>query len=147
MAAFWLILSGKLEFTFLLLGAFSVAVVCWISWRVDETESAAISRHFILRLPRYLIWLGKEVLLSSVSVLRRIWSPQRVVRPQVAVTPAADMSMLSQVTYANSITLTPGTLAMAVNDVSIEVHALDARDMASLDAGRMLERVRRLEGR
>ena len=52
---------------------------------------------------------------------------------------------LNQVTYANSITLTPGTLSVAVHEDGIEVHSLDAAMIDELDAGDMRRRVRALQ--
>ncbi|MPY81428.1 MAG: cation transporter, partial [Actinophytocola sp.] len=49
--------------------------------------------------------------------------------------------------YANSITLTPGTLSLTVDDNGVEVHSLKASDIGELQAGEMHGRVRRLEVR
>lgn len=141
---FWLVLSGHFDPLFLSLGALSVALVCWISWRAGLTEDTGLFP-LALRLPRYFPWLGKEVLLASISVVRKVWSPRPALRPVVETTPSPDMSTLSQVIYANSITLTPGTLALTVDDECVEVHSLEAADVEQLRAGRMLRRIRQLE--
>lgn len=147
LTAFWLILSGKYGVLLLSLGALSITLVCWISWRADTGGHKGIPAAMLARTPRYFLWLGKEVLRSSLWVLRRIWTPHLTLRPVVDNTPAADMSALSQVTYANSITLTPGTLSMKLHDEHIEVHGLDATTIADLDTGDMARRVRRIEAR
>ena len=142
LGAFWLVLSGHYSPLFLGLGMLSVALVCWISLRTDVT---GIPLRLALRLPRYLFWLGKETLLSSLGVVRRVWSPGLTLQPAMGITPSRNMSVLSQVIYANSITFTPGTLSLTVDDEGIEVHALRAADIADLDAGEMLSRIRHLE--
>lgn len=147
LAAFWLLLSGHYSVLFLALGTLSITLVCWISWRADASDHRGVPAGMLMRAPRYFLWLGKEVLLTSITVLRRIWTPRLVLCPVVGNTPAADMSALSQVAYANSITLTPGTLSMSLDDDYIEVHALDAANIEDLDAGHMLRRARRLEAR
>jgi multicomponent Na+:H+ antiporter subunit E len=48
------------------------------------------------------------------------------------------------VIYANSITLTPGTLSLRVDDEGIEVHSLDPAGIGQLRGGGMLARVRKL---
>ncbi|MFD0852316.1 Na+/H+ antiporter subunit E, partial [Actinomadura adrarensis] len=67
--------------------------------------------------------------------------------PAVGTVPARELSDVSEVIYANSITLTPGTLSLSVDDEDIEVHALQADGIDDLRGGAMLDRVRRLESR
>ncbi len=143
---FWLVLSGHVDALFLALGALSVVLVSWLSWRAGLAEGEGSTVRLIVRLPRYFVWLGKEVLMASVAVMRKVWAPQLAFRPVVKATPLPDMSVLGQVTYANSITLTPGTLALDVYDDEIKVHSLEAAQLESLRAGEMVRRVQRLEG-
>jgi multicomponent Na+:H+ antiporter subunit E len=146
LAAFWLLLSGQLEPLFLTLGVLSLALVCWLSWRAGITRRTGVTVRFMVRLPWYVLWLAKEVLVSSVMVVRRVWSPRPALAPVVAATSSAGLSELSQVVYANSITLTPGTLSLDLDEDRIEVHSLAPAGVKDLDAGAMLRRVRRLEG-
>jgi len=144
-ALFWVVLSGHYTPLLLVLGAVSVALVCVLSWRARLTERAGASIPLALRLPRYLLWLGKEVLVSAVAVVRRVWSPRPGLRPVVAATPAPEMTELAQVIYANSITYTPGTLSFDVDADQIKVHSLVPADLDALREGAMLRRVRRLD--
>jgi multicomponent Na+:H+ antiporter subunit E len=145
LALFWLVLSGHYTGLLLTLGGVSVALVCWVSWRAAFPERESVAFPLSPRLPRYALWLVKEVLVAAFAVVRRVWSPRPDLRPVVAWTPSEDLSVLSQVVYANSITLTPGTLALDVDEDRIEVHGLDRGDVDDLRAGRMLRRVRALE--
>jgi multicomponent Na+:H+ antiporter subunit E len=142
---FWLVLSGHYTGLLLTLGGVSVALVCWLSWRAAFPERESVAFPLSPRLPRYAVWLVKEVLVSAFAVVRRVWSPRPGLRPSVARTPSPHLSVLTQVVYANSITLTPGTLALDVDEDQIEVHALDPDDLDDLRDGRMLRRVRALE--
>lgn len=146
LALFWLVLSGHYTVLLLVLGGVSVVLVCWVSWRAGFPEREAVALPLSPGLPRYAVWLAKEVLVSAVAVVRKVWSPRPAVRPVVETTPADDLSLLAQVVYANSITLTPGTLSLDVDPDRIEVHGLDAEDVATLRGGRMLREVRKLEG-
>ena len=65
-------------------------------------------------------------------------------RPAIGETPNRTHDPLNQVIYANSITLTPGTLSVAVHDELIEVHALEAGSLQTLDRGEMRRRVQAL---
>jgi multicomponent Na+:H+ antiporter subunit E len=144
LAAFWLALSGRYTVLLLALGAASVALVVWISQRmeiVDEEQPI----HATASLPRYTVWLVGQVLIAALRVARLVWSPRPALRPVVGRTNAAGMSHLAQTIYANSITLTPGTLSMTVDDESVEVHSLQPSGLEELRRGAMLSRVRRLE--
>jgi multicomponent Na+:H+ antiporter subunit E len=146
LAAFWLALSGHYTVLLLALGAASVALVVWISQRmeiVDEEQPI----HLSLSLPRYAVWLLGLVLVAALRVARLVWSPRPALRPVVGRTDAEGMSHLAQTIYANSITLTPGTLAMTVDDDAVEVHSLEPAGLDELRRGAMLNRVRRLESR
>lgn len=144
---FWLVLSGHYTLLLIMLGSVSVALVCWLSWRADFPEREDVALPLSPRLPRYVLWLGKEVLFSAVAVVRRVWSPRPDLRPVVGVTPSPEMSVFTQVVYANSITLTPGTLSLDVDEDRIEVHSLDAGDVDALREGEMMRRARGLETR
>lgn len=147
LAVFWLALSGHFEARLLALGALSVALVLWVVHRMDVIDHESLPAHVSPSLPRYCLWLAGKVLRSSLAVTRQVWSPRSGLRPTLDLTPARELPELSQAIYANSVTLTPGTLALTVNDDSIEVHSLQESDIAELHAGEMLGRVRRLEAR
>ncbi|MQA97446.1 MAG: cation transporter [Streptosporangiales bacterium] len=145
-AVFWLLLSGRYEPLTLALGTLSVAAVCWLTWRAGLAHQS-LRLAFVLRLPRYFLWLSGQVLVSAYGVARKVWSPRLVLRPVVESTPAADLPELSQVVYANSITLTPGTLSLDVDEDAIKVHSLEQAGVEELRQGRMLSRARRTEAR
>jgi multicomponent Na+:H+ antiporter subunit E len=147
LAGFWLVLSGHFTSLILALGALSVGLVTWVAGRTRRDDQVGLSPQQWLQLPRYLLWLALEVLRASVAVSTQAWLPRPSLRPAVGVTPAHDLSELSQVIYANSITLTPGTLSMRVIDQGVWVHSLQRADLSKLQTGRMLHRVRRLEAR
>lgn len=144
---FWLVLSGHFEVLFLILGAVSVLLVCLLWRRAGVVERDGVTLPLVLRLLRYLPWLGVQVLVSAFAVVRKVWSPRPDLRPVVDSTPSSGLSVLSQVVYANSITFTPGTLSFDVDDDSIKVHSLDEAGVEGLRGGAMLRQVRRLEPR
>lgn len=148
LAAFWLLLSGHFTVLLMALGALSVVLVIWIVRRMDIVDHESLPLHLSLRhAPQYAVWLAGKVLQSALAVARQVWSPRGALRPVVDRTPTRDLPELSQVVYANSITLTPGTLSLAVDDEGIEVHSLQPSGISELRAGGMLARVRRLEAR
>jgi multicomponent Na+:H+ antiporter subunit E len=144
LAGFWLVLSGHYTPLLLVLGAGSVGLVVWLVHRMGIVDHESVPLRPAPRLPRYFWWLAGEILRSSVSVTRQVWSPRRALRPAIGVVPTPGLPELSQVIYANSITLTPGTLSLRVDDEGIEVHSLDPAGIGQLRGGGMLARVRKL---
>lgn len=146
LALFWLLLSGHYTGLLLALGTLSVVVCCWVLRRMALGETGLTPR-MLLRLPWYCVWLAGQILMSAVTVVRQVWRPRPSPQPRVDTTPATDLSVLSQVIYANSITLTPGTLSLTVEDDAIEVHSLRPDELEDLHGGAMLRRVQRLGDR
>ena len=143
LAAFWLIVSGHYTPLLLMLGALSVLLVVVVVTRMAVADEEGLPLRILPRLPGYLLWLCWQILLSAFAVLRLVWSPRRP-RPVVAAVPAAGLPDLSKVVYANSITLTPGTLSVSFRDEDIEVHAIQQAGITDLEGGAMLNRVKRL---
>lgn len=144
LAAFWLLLSGHYTPLLLSFGAASLLVVTWLSSRMGIIDEEGRPLELSLRAPRYWAWLLLQILTSAVDVSRRIWTLRRPLQPGFGETLVPDMNDVERVTYANSITLTPGTLSVSVSDERIEVHALDASSLNELVRGEMASRVRRM---
>jgi multicomponent Na+:H+ antiporter subunit E len=98
-----------------------------------------------MHAPGYWTWLSGQILGAASRLARRIWTPGPAVQPVMRTIPAHELSETGQVIYANSITLTPGTLSVTVDDRGIGVHALDDSLAGSLDRDAMISRIRRME--
>lgn len=146
LAIFWLVLSAQFEPLLLTFGALSIAVVCGMAWRAELYLHRDVTVRFVLRLPWFFLWLASKVFIAALAVVRNVWSPRLALKPVVEPTPAQNLSELAQVVYTNSITLTPGTLALDVDDDRILVHSLDPAGIDELHEGAMLSQVRRLGG-
>lgn len=124
LAALWFLLSGHLEPLVLTFGALSVAFVVWLSNRMHVVDRESYPFSLLPRLIVYWLWLLKEVVKSNLDVTRRVFSSKAAVKPVVFDAPAHHQSDLGLVIYANSITLTPGTVSLDVETGNIRVHAL-----------------------
>jgi len=146
---FWLLLSGHWDSPLLLIiGLASSLLAAWIGARLEQPERRGYSPGMLLRLPRYLIWLVAAIVKANLDVVRRVWRPQvHPISPVVGRLPLSQRTRLGKTIYANSITLTPGTVAIEVSDRDILVHALTASAFAELAEGDMDRRVTRAEGR
>ena len=102
--------------------------------------------HFTWKAITYWPWLLWEIVKANIDVSRIIIKKEPSISPILFRIPADQSTELGQVTYANSITLTPGTVSIAVGEGMIDDHALTKEAAADLKTGRMNERACRLEG-
>ena len=96
-------------------------------------------------LLRYVPWLAKEIVRACIDVAWRIVQPSLPIQPTIIRVPANQRTVTGRVSFANSITLTPGTISLDVLEKQIEVHALTAESAADLESGEMGKRVEHLE--
>ncbi|HRV81393.1 MAG TPA: Na+/H+ antiporter subunit E [Planctomycetota bacterium] len=139
----WLLMSGHYEPLLLGMGVLSVALVVWLSARMGVVDREGLPLQHARGLYNYVPWLLKEVVVSSWAVARRIVAPKLKVEPQVFVVDGFHGDDVAQTLYANSITLTPGTLTMDVGDDSILIHALSNEATQDLQTGAMRSRLAR----
>ena len=147
LACVWVLLSGILSPLLLGFGLASSLAVAWLAARADRRDGEPVPFALrIGRLARYLLWLAWEIVKSNVDVSRRILSPGLPIAPAVRWLPASQRSELGRVVYADSITLTPGTLSIDLRDGWVEVHALNEGSLDALERNLDMDgRVSRLE--
>ena len=142
----WLLLSGHTNSLLLSLGLLSVAAVVACASRLEVLDDESVPVHLLPGLIRYVPWLIGQVIRSNLDVARRIVSPELPIHPSVIKVDATHHTEVGRVTYANSITLTPGTISLDVSAETIEVHALTEDAANDLMSGEMARRVQRAEG-
>jgi multicomponent Na+:H+ antiporter subunit E len=144
-AALWLLWSGHYDPLLLTLGAGSVTLVVWLCRRMQIVDREIAPFHTAGAAVRYLPWLAWEVITSSLHVMRRVLDPKLPIDPQTVRVLAGQKTDLGRVTYANSITLTPGTLTIDAVDDHFTVHAIDDDCAGGLRQGSMDRKVSDLE--
>ena len=139
--AVWLLLSGHYTPLMLTLGALSTLLVVFLATRADlidrEIQPVLIKPSVLL----YWSWLGRKIIKSNIDVARRILNPALSISPTMFTVRADQKTELGRVTYANSITLVPGTVAVDVDEEVITVHALTRAAADDLRCGEMNRRV------
>ena len=143
----WLALSGHYTPFLLAIGGACTAFAVAVAMRMDVVDHEGHPIHLGLRIPLYWGWLTIQILLSALTVTRIVLSPRPPIDPVLETVPSSQKSDLGRVIFANSITLTPGTLSTSVTEDGIEVHALTRRGMEELKTGDMDRRVTSVEGR
>jgi len=146
LAALWLVLSGHYNALMLALGAGSVALCVWLAQRMGVFDEEVHPAHFqLLALLSYWAWLLGQIVRSALDVARRVLDPSLPIDPVVVTLPVAQSTEMGRTTYANSITLTPGTVCLDVYEDTLRVHALTGEAASALRKGEMNRRVAALE--
>ena len=145
----WLLWSGHytIERTLVLaLGIVSCLAVVGIARRMGIVDSEGHPVHLAGRAIVYLPWLLLAIFRSNIDVALRILNPRLPVSPTLIRARATQKTALGKVIYANSITLTPGTVSVDVEDDLVLVHALSRESAEELEGGEMDRRVKAVEG-
>jgi multicomponent Na+:H+ antiporter subunit E len=144
----WLLLSGHYTVLMISFGVASCAFVTLLAVRMGIADPEGVPVRLLPRALLYVPWLIKEVFLANVDVAKRALTLGRKphVSPKMFDVATSQRSDLGRVLYANSITLTPGTVSIRVYGRRITVHAI-AEDVADeLAKGAMDGKVTRFEG-
>ena len=137
----WLLWSGLFKPLLLGLGAFSCLLVTYLTHRLGYTDHNEFKVNFNLRFLGYWTWLGKEIVRSSLEVARVILDPRLPISPRIVEIQATARHPVDQVILGNSITLTPGTIALDVHDGVLQVHTLTQEGADELMSGEMDRRI------
>jgi len=142
----WLLFSGLFAPLLLALGALSCLFVTLVAKRMGllEPDPGGIWLR-PLRCLAYLPWFAWQVAKSNADVALRILVPSKGISPRVIRVPSTQRSDVGRTLYANSITLTPGTISIDVQGDEITVHALSREGAEDLAGGEMGDRVTTLE--
>lgn len=145
----WAMLSGKFDLFHLSLGVVSCALITWFSG--DLLFPDGLPRGIFgtwMRLALYIPWLIWQTWLSSIHILRLVFRPDLMdhIDPHLITFESRLENETARVTFANSITLTPGTITASLTALGkFTVHAIDHDSSAPLP-GDMQDRVARIYG-
>ncbi len=145
LVAAWLLWSGHYHGLTLAFGALSCIGVAALAARMRQPDHAD-PYLFALRTIPYLPWLLWEIVKANIDVAKCIVGRETGISPRLIRVKATQRTIIGQVIYANSITLTPGTISLDLRDGEILVHALTAESAAGVETNEMDRRVTRLEG-
>jgi len=134
---FWLLLSGHYTPLLLSFGVASCVLVVYLSARMDVVDHEGVPFHVSARMWVYFPWLMQEIVVANLAVAKIILSPKMDISPGMVVFHGSQQTDLGRVIYANSITLTPGTITTGVEGQEFQIHALTAADLDSKEQDEM----------
>lgn len=131
---FWILNSGVIELFYLSLGAISALFVSYLFHeKFTMIKELHLAFRSFMRFIGYMPWIIKEIALASWDVAKRVLDPRMPIDPIIISFQSTLKSQLAMTTLANSITLTPGTITIDVEqDGTFYVHSLAKEPAESL---------------
>ena len=140
----WLLMSGHYTFLIISLGVISCLFCVYLSKRAKLIDDEGLPLFFLPRLLNYLLWLFKEIFNSNIGTAKAIITGN--INPEIFIVKSSQNTDVAKVTYANSITLTPGTVTIQINKDKFEVHALNSDFGNDVRSNVMDKKVKWLDG-
>lgn len=144
----WMIFNGRITLEVFLFGA----VICaWVYWFICKYMGYSIQREktLVKKVPLYLkyaVVLVWEIFKANIDVIKIVLSPKMEVEPALVRFHTDLKSEASWTTLANSITLTPGTYTVELENGDYLVQALDKSKFGEgLDESVFVKQLRKLE--
>ena len=139
----WVLWSGKFDAFHLSLGVISCALVTFMSYDLYFKRKKFSSKIIVeaIRFIKYIPWLFYQIVLSNIHVASLVLSPKMPIDPKVIRYKTKLKTDIALVTFANSITLTPGTITADISEGEYYVHALSKKVADDLMTGKMEDKV------
>lgn len=142
----WALLSGYFKTILVVLGILSCIFITFLSIKLKIYSTQRERVGINLRLPLYFPWLLKEIIKSNLHVARLILTNSKEISPQLVAIKPSQKTSTGIAVHANSITLTPGTISIDIEDDEVLVHALSNHTAKGVIDGDIDKRVTKLEG-
>jgi len=122
----WILLNNSFSGQIIIVGLILSAIITLLfgaNLRIfDELKLTPASLVYTLI---YLMVFLIELIKSNLDVARRVLTPSLPINPGIVKTKTVLKSKMGRMILANSITLTPGTLAVDIKDDTLYIHWID----------------------
>lgn len=147
--AVWVILNGKVTLEICLFGlGISAALFYFICKYMDYSLRSEMLLFRLIPLFFQYFWvLVQEIVKANVAVFKLIMSPELQPEPAIVYFDTDLKTGLAKVLLANSITLTPGTITVSVEDNRFCVHCLDKELAEGLEDSMFVELLKKIEAK
>lgn len=146
-AFIWLAISGLGEGSLPPIFAFIASLlVILLSWLLSDGQSNILAKKYPFNRTAiiYFFWLLKEIFNSSLAVSKLAWRRNIYLQPILKPIKTQQKELLGTIIYANSITLTPGTVTLSQEGEYLLVHALDISFMHDLETNVMTRKISKI---
>lgn len=145
MLLFWVVLSGMFDAFHLSLGVICCLLVAHFSHDLLFFGDGKYSNiKSLLGMVAYVPWLFFQIVIANLQMAYIVLHPRmfNLIDPHVIRFKTKLERPISKVTFAQSITLTPGTITVSIQDDEFSVYALTRSASNSLP-GEMEDRIAR----
>ena len=145
---FWVLLNGKWTTEIAIVGVIvCAALYAFMCAFMDYSPKKEwkIAKRFG-KIVGYFFYLVGEIFKSAWGTMVLIWSPDKEIEPRVTSFHTKLRTDAGKVVLANSITMTPGTITVDVQDDLFLIHCLDESFDVGQEGFDMEDRILRIEG-
>ncbi len=134
---FWLVMSGYFDALHIGFGVISIGTVMVFFHSIRrhaffEEEKSPLKSVNPIRFISYVFWVIWEIFKSGIFVAKVILKPSMPIEPSILTFKADLPGPYAKMLLGNSITLTPGTLTVDIEDDLFTVHALSRETYAGI---------------
>ncbi len=147
--AIWIVLNGKITLEIAIFGlVISVVMFLFICKFMDYSikKEIALFKN-IFAVIGYIILLIVEIIKANISAAKLIFSARYELEPVLVTFRSPLKSSFLNVVLANSITLTPGTITVSMEDNVFVVHCLDKELAKDIDCSSFVKKLEAIERR
>ncbi len=132
----WFVLSDHFEFFFIISGIISCLFTIFLCQRLNCNILGKSNGLFFSRFITYIGWLGFQVILSCFYIARKVWQVDLLLSSETVLIESQQKNDVSLTLFANSVTLTPGTISVdviSVDPYKIIISVIDKELIDSLN--------------
>lgn len=145
LAAMWVLIATPYLNWNWWIGIVSCLFVMWLAFRMQLIDRYNLPLRFYFKVPIYVIWLLGRIIVANINVARQILSPKLPIAPHYIDVDVKRPYEITRVFYANSITLTPGTVSASLEDDMLRVHVLSHKSAHDIESGALEKKIAWLE--
>jgi len=123
----WLILSANLQTSNILIGLAISSAIAFLYIKMFQHQKFEMINPFWLLI--YIITLFKNLILSNLQITKRVLSKDMKLNPAIVAIKTELKSDWKKLLLANSITLTPGTLTLDIQEDILYIHTIECKDI------------------
>lgn len=144
---FWIILNGKITAEIVAFGLVLTTAIFWFMCKFLEYSpkyEIFVLKNFIWIIAYFFV-LIIEMVKSAITVYKKVYSRRIEIQPQMVFFDVDIKSEFLRFVLANSITLTPGTITVDVDDNHFCVHALDYTVAEGIENSTFIKILKKME--
>lgn len=119
----WLLLAGNVHRQEIVAGAIvAMAITLIFATRLKSFSAVKVTPLLPLFMLQYLGVFAVALVKANLDLARRVLTPSLPINPRIIKLETRLQSELGRFVLANTITLTPGTLTLDINDQVLTIH-------------------------